>query len=414
MATKGTLTETCQCGGTVESDTPGVIQGVKVLGLESRNKRRYTPAGVRKALSLYEGASVHIDHPLDSLGRVDPPRQRTADSKFGQLRNVRVEGNGLRADLHYLQSHPMAGRVAEAAERMPNAFGLSHNIEYTGRTDRDGTLIVESIDRVRTIDLVPNPATTKSLFESETDSDPNHNHKPKPRTGGAAVPFTVGRYLDRIAKKLGPNKRKRLRGFLLEMDEMGEISDAPVLDDDMAPMEEDVGDEMLEDESKSAEEHLADGFESALIALIRDDGLSPEEKKERVIQLLDAHYELTVNPNSDEVGEPPVNNQVTDETGTYESAIEVVRQLELSGVPVTASLVESCRGMDGRRVKCLVESLGGTSSFRTPVRGNGGSPTPVAKKKGTATESTNPEEERKAFLQSLRGIRTTSNIPEVN
>src|SRR3954467_13319392 len=44
---------------TVDRDA-GVIRGVKVLGWDSKNGRRYDPAGVDPA--LYEGADVNIDH----------------------------------------------------------------------------------------------------------------------------------------------------------------------------------------------------------------------------------------------------------------------------------------------------------------------------------------------------------------
>ena len=70
-------------------------------------------------------------------------------------------------------SHPFAPAILEAAEKNPTLFGLSHNAE--GRTRRDnGSTLVEEIVRVRSVDLVSDPATTKSLFESE--------HKPVKKT----------------------------------------------------------------------------------------------------------------------------------------------------------------------------------------------------------------------------------------
>ncbi|MCY2964859.1 MAG: hypothetical protein NT069_14680, partial [Planctomycetota bacterium] len=62
--------------------------------------------------------------------------------------------------------HPQAPMIAEAAERNPCRFGLSHNA--VGRViQRDGQFIVESIDRVHSVDIVQNPATSLGLFESE-------------------------------------------------------------------------------------------------------------------------------------------------------------------------------------------------------------------------------------------------------
>ncbi len=38
----------------------GVIRGVKLLGLVSRNGRRYLPAALQQAAGLYEGAKVNV------------------------------------------------------------------------------------------------------------------------------------------------------------------------------------------------------------------------------------------------------------------------------------------------------------------------------------------------------------------
>jgi hypothetical protein len=56
--------------------------------------------------------------------------------------------------------------VVEAAERMPEALGLSHNAE--GKvSSKNGEVLVEEITRVRSVDLVSDPASTESLFEAE-------------------------------------------------------------------------------------------------------------------------------------------------------------------------------------------------------------------------------------------------------
>lgn len=140
----------------------GVIHNVKVLGLISENGRRYLPEAVQKAAGLYEGIRVNINHPDGK-----PTDQRSAYDRFGKLENIRwVEGEGLYGDLVYLKSHPMAERICEAAERMPDVFGLSHNAGGDGKVDKDGTFVVNEIVEVRHVDLVADPATTKSLQES--------------------------------------------------------------------------------------------------------------------------------------------------------------------------------------------------------------------------------------------------------
>ena len=137
----------------------GVIRGVRILGRVSRNGREYLPQAISNAKPLYEGINVNCDHP--SSARND----RRVSDRIGWLQNVREADNGLRGDLHLLKSHPLTASVLEAAERRPQLLGLSHNAE--GRiTKRDGKTLVEEITRVRSVDLVADPATASSLFES--------------------------------------------------------------------------------------------------------------------------------------------------------------------------------------------------------------------------------------------------------
>lgn len=43
-------------------DPAGIIKGVKILGLVSKNGRRYRPDALKAALPLYENCQVNIDH----------------------------------------------------------------------------------------------------------------------------------------------------------------------------------------------------------------------------------------------------------------------------------------------------------------------------------------------------------------
>ena len=139
----------------------GVLRGVKVLGRVSRNGRRYSAVALKNALRLYEGARVNINHP----DRARPATDRALVDRFGMLKKVRLREDGIYADLHYLRQHPLAEMIAEAAERLPDALGLSHNAE--GRTSRNQDAeIVEEITRVISVDLVSDPASTGGLFES--------------------------------------------------------------------------------------------------------------------------------------------------------------------------------------------------------------------------------------------------------
>ena len=158
------LERSLQAGALSVDRDSGVIRNVKILGFDSVNQRRYLPEAVKAAVHLYEGAKVNIDHPEGH-----PSDERSAYDRFGRLTNVRfVEGKGLYGDLEYLKSHEMAERIVESAERMPDAFGLSHNVQ--GDTRQNGDISeVYQITKVRHVDLVADPATTRSLRESASN-----------------------------------------------------------------------------------------------------------------------------------------------------------------------------------------------------------------------------------------------------
>ena len=138
----------------------GVIRGVKLLGLESRNGRRYLPEALTGAVELYEAAKVNVNHPKGS-----PLATRDYQERIGIVRNVRWEqGRGLFGDLHFNPKHMLAEQLIWDAEHAPENVGLSHNVQ--ARTARHGDeTVVESILKVQSVDLVADPATIRGLFE---------------------------------------------------------------------------------------------------------------------------------------------------------------------------------------------------------------------------------------------------------
>ena len=140
----------------------GLIAGVRVLGLESKNGRTYPKETASRAASLYEGAKVNVNHPT---GNASGPRDY--QDRLGVLRNVRVDAGGLRADLQFNPKHALAEQLIWDAEHAPENVGLSHNIE--AKTSRKGgKTVVEEILKVQSVDLVADPATTRGLFEQAT------------------------------------------------------------------------------------------------------------------------------------------------------------------------------------------------------------------------------------------------------
>ena len=139
----------------------GVISGVKILGLTSRNNRRYPLETLAEAIPLYQNAKVNLNHPDGN-----PTEPRRYQDRFGMVRNVRVvENEGLFADFHFNPKHLYAEQLLWDAENAPENVGFSHNIEAEVVQESD-MQIVQKILAVRSVDLVADPATTQGLFES--------------------------------------------------------------------------------------------------------------------------------------------------------------------------------------------------------------------------------------------------------
>jgi hypothetical protein len=143
----------------------GIIRGVKLLGLRSKNRRNYDTPGVRKAAAkVLEGARIYIDH---------PPTASTPRSYRDKFAAVEGEvtyraGLGHFGTIRYNPKHPLAEQFVWDVLNAPKTFGMSINANVQmGKTDSNGDVAVESIDSVRSIDIVTNPATAEGLFESE-------------------------------------------------------------------------------------------------------------------------------------------------------------------------------------------------------------------------------------------------------
>jgi hypothetical protein len=142
--------------------TAGVIRGVKLLGLRSKNGRRYQEHALAEAVSLYEGAKVNINHP-----KGHPLSPRDYQDRLGVINGVEFRTNqGLFGDLHFNPKHALSEQLMWDAEHASQNVGLSHNV--LARTSRQGDeTVVEAITKVQSIDLVADPATTRGLFEQE-------------------------------------------------------------------------------------------------------------------------------------------------------------------------------------------------------------------------------------------------------
>lgn len=158
MSTTQTLTErfAAPLAGSRVNREQGYIDHVLLCGTVSRNGRDYPVSVLKRDYARYEGAPVNCDHGGES----------TVDRRLGWISDVKPGADGRpRGRLHLLKSHPMAERVYEAAERRPSLFGMSH-VAHCGTRRIAGRETVEAINKVISIDLVADPATTGGLYES--------------------------------------------------------------------------------------------------------------------------------------------------------------------------------------------------------------------------------------------------------
>jgi len=256
------LNEECTLAESKVDREAGVVRNVKVLGAESRNGRTYTTEAMQQASRLYEGVGVNINHPE----RSNPNRERRFEEGFGELKNVRVENGAVYADLHYPTKHALAEDFAERAEKFPNQLGLSHNAEGS-TVSKGGKTFVDSIERVRSVDIVRSPATNKSLFESEDQP----------------VKKTLKQILETI-----PESHK-LRTLLVEMDAA------------MPDMQVEMPAEA------NAEDSIKAAFRQAVVAAFDDDKLDTQATLGKIKEILKAYEKVS--------GDAPAPESKPDEGG---------------------------------------------------------------------------------------------------
>ena len=162
VAKKTRLTETAFLESAPQVDqAAGVLKGVKLLGGRSKNNRRYESDAMEKAVGLYNGRKIYVDHDRSESGA-----DRSIDRWAGTIQNARYQEGGIHGDIKLLKSSAFFDRIIEAAEHFPKDIGFSHVAD--GSTRMDGTTeVVESISQVFSVDLVSQPATTGGIWESQ-------------------------------------------------------------------------------------------------------------------------------------------------------------------------------------------------------------------------------------------------------
>lgn len=158
----------------------GVVRKLKIMGFISRKadgsvRRIYTEQALKKAVQagLFENVVVNYSPHTEQAMKVGTKDNRPATETLGKVINTKFvagEGGGVEGDLLYLKSVPFSETFCEAAERMPDVWGLSAMLDGTFKMVGDVQHVTE-IAYVKSIDLVRNPATTQSLVESQDEGE---------------------------------------------------------------------------------------------------------------------------------------------------------------------------------------------------------------------------------------------------
>lgn len=145
--------------------TNRLVGNVAITGAVSRNGYRYAAEALEAAAPLYVGRPVFLDHSQDP----NSPQSRSTRDLVGTVVSARfvatADGLGLiRGDIRVLDTE--SGRTfLTLCESDEPGVGMSHVV--LARRSEDGS-VVESIEKVISVDAVMFPATTNRLSESET------------------------------------------------------------------------------------------------------------------------------------------------------------------------------------------------------------------------------------------------------
>lgn len=344
----------------------GMIFGVKICSAKSDNGYRYQSEALKNAVTLYENKSVMIDHPPLDKARKNRPLRET----FGKIKNPRYEKGstpdeeGVYGDIKCIKAHEMANVVFEMAEEMPDEFGMSHNADAI--EDRNGDIV--RIARVRSVDLVRNPATTKSLFESRNEErDMENDSDDKPKTKNL-------KFKD-IIEKAG-------LVVLLEEEMMSPMSASEVAVPDGSGVDSDAA--------------MKAAFRSAITAAFDDDSLDFKATMVRIKDLVKSYYKVAGKDDAAEGDaggseseggsddKPPTMESLQKQLDDFKEEKKVRVLLESSQVDATEDDVEVLVGLNDKARKTFIDRL--------PKRGKDGGKSKDKPRTGSVLESVNDDE----------------------
>lgn len=153
----------------------GIIYGLKFAGRSSPNKHlvdgvsgsEYAPEAYRESLDLYDGLKLNSNHPPRDANGKPLKQDRKAEDRLGKTFGPYLVDGEVYGNVRLLKTHPLYERILEAAESedMSDCFALSHNALGRGEV-RDGKYVITHIVEVRSLDLVADGGSNRSLTES--------------------------------------------------------------------------------------------------------------------------------------------------------------------------------------------------------------------------------------------------------
>ena len=149
-----------------------IVRNVAVLGPTSNNKtykesigRKYSRRARESAVGLVTGIKAYINHvtkkELEERGGV-----RDIKDILGYHQNARLDEDGIvRTDLKYLENHKswFEPLVEAMADKIGNSIHATGDMAFDKDTKYE---VVENLTGFRSVDLVTDVGSTKSLFES--------------------------------------------------------------------------------------------------------------------------------------------------------------------------------------------------------------------------------------------------------
>lgn len=298
----------------------GVIAGVKLLGVESKNGRRYPVEVMHRRVGLYEGAKSYINHPRRR--DLEQGEDRSFRDWAGTVENCRVENNGIYGDLRLRTKSRDFPEIVEAADKFWKDFGMSHVADCEG-TIEEGVYVVEDIGQVFSIDIVTDPATVESLYESTGQPMPKRESK-----------TTSKRVREIIAES---STDKTLRLLLQEMEGEVVTADTPV----EMPAE------------ASADDQMKAAIRAAVMAAVDDDSLDTKATLKKIGEIVKMHEKI-VNGGGESTGDDTGETEPT--PPTEESTKVAQMEAKLAEMEAKTLLLESDREATDIRIRALASA----------------------------------------------------------